>query len=74
MKKVYKQNTDNWYLERIIFLVAGTFVVISVFLIFMGFFGWLYFIFLVGIMLINFALFGYCPMAILLSKNGVKEK
>lgn len=74
MKKIYKQNTDNWYLERIIFLVAGIFIVISVVLVLGGFSGWLYFTFLVGIMLINFSLFGYCPMAILLSKNGVKEK
>ncbi|HBO17086.1 MAG: hypothetical protein UR69_C0002G0261 [Candidatus Moranbacteria bacterium GW2011_GWE2_35_2-] len=74
MKKIYKQSTDSWYLERIVFLVSGVFIVISSVLTLVGFSGWVYFTFLIGIMLINFAFFGYCPMAILLSKNGVKEK
>ncbi|MCK9378929.1 MAG: DUF2892 domain-containing protein [Candidatus Moranbacteria bacterium] len=74
MKKNYKQNTDSWYLERAAFLVAGILIFVSALLVLAGFSRWIYFLLFVGVMLINFAFSGYCPMAILLSKLGVKEK
>ncbi|TSD02294.1 MAG: hypothetical protein Athens071425_42 [Parcubacteria group bacterium Athens0714_25] len=74
MQKIYRQDTKSWYLERIIFLMAGIFIAISSVLVLVGFSGWVYFAFLVGLMLINFSITGYCPLAIFLSKRGVKEK
>ncbi len=71
---IYKLSTNKWFLERVIFLIAGIFVLASVllgafvskyFLIFTG---------LVGAMLINFAFSGICPMAIFLDKIGIKER
>lgn len=72
--KIYKQSTKSWYLERIIFLLAGVFVVSSVILGLLWSAGFLYFTIFVGSVMILFALTGYCPMAMLLNKIGVKEK
>lgn len=72
--QIYKMPTDRWFLERVIYLVAGVFVLGSVllgayvsayFYLFTGF---------VGLMMINFALTGYCPMAIFLKNLNIKEK
>ncbi len=71
---MYKLSKSSWYLERVIFLIAGIFVFGSIFLsltisgVFMFFTG------IVGFLLIIFALTGYCPMAITLNKFGVKGK
>ena len=72
--KIYKMPTNKWFLERMIYLMAGIFVTASVIL---GFWLSVYFFLFtgfVGVMLINFALTGYCPMAILLYNCKVKEK
>ena len=72
--KMYRLPTSKWFLERTIYLVAGVFVLGSVvlgyyvspyFFLFTGF---------VGLMLINFALTGYCPMAIFLYNCKVEDK
>jgi hypothetical protein len=73
-KKVYRQNVDHWYLERIIFLIAGILVSFSVALSFIGYSGFQYFALFVGIMLINFSVSGYCPLAIIVSKLGINER
>lgn len=71
---IYKQNTQTWYLERIIYLCAGTFVLTSILLGFKVSANFFYFTGLVGIMQIIFALTGFCPLAIILNKLGVKAK
>ncbi len=73
-KKIYRQKTDSWYLERILFLVAGIFVLASAVLGIIGFKGFIFFTAFVGLLLIVFAFTGYCPMAIILGKLGVEEK
>lgn len=72
--KIYRMNTEKWFLERIIFLMAGIFVSVGVILGIMVSEWFLYFAALVGAMQIIFALTGYCPMAILLNKLNIKEK
>ncbi|MDA3814868.1 MAG: DUF2892 domain-containing protein [Patescibacteria group bacterium] len=72
--KIYRQSVERWYLERIAFLIAGIFVSVSAVLFLLGVSFLIWFILFVGLMLINFALTGYCPMAILLSKIGFKKK
>jgi Flp pilus assembly protein TadB len=66
--------TDNWYLERIIFLIAGLFILISLVLGLLWNPYWFILTFLVGINLIIFALTGFCIMANILYKLGVKPK
>lgn len=74
MKKVYKQETSKWYLERSIFLVAGIFVIFSVVMVLLGYFNFIYFTLFVGAMLLIFSTTRYCPMAILFKKCGINEK
>lgn len=72
--KIYRLPTNKWFLERAVFLVAGIFVLSSVLL---GVYVSAYFLFFTGFvggMMINFSLTGFCPMAILLNKLGIREK
>ncbi len=71
---MYIAPTDNWYLERIIFLIAGLFILISLALGLLWSPYWFILTFLVGINLIVFALTGFCIMANILYKFGVKPK
>lgn len=71
---MYMAPTDNWYLERIIFLIAGLFILISLVLGLLWNPYWFILTFLVGINLIIFALTGFCIMANILYKLGVKPK
>jgi hypothetical protein len=71
---MYLADTKTWYLERLIRLFAGIFVVGSALFgyyvnpnrfIFTGF---------VGAMLTIFALTGFCPMSIILYAFGARER
>ncbi|MFA5962139.1 MAG: DUF2892 domain-containing protein [Parcubacteria group bacterium] len=73
-KKIYRQETDRWYVERIVFLIAGIFVVLSEVMSLAGHPNFRYFTLLVGAMLINFSLTGYCPLAVIVAKFGVRGK
>jgi uncharacterized membrane-anchored protein YitT (DUF2179 family) len=67
-------DTRTWYLERLIRLLGGVFVLASVLL---GLFvhpGFLYFTGFVGLMLVIFALTGFCPMSIILYALGARER
>ena len=65
---IYKLDTSTWTVERIVFLIAGCFVFLSVLLAVLWDRRFIYFAAFVGAMLINFALSGYCPMAMLVAK------
>lgn len=71
---MYIANTKTWYLERLIRLVAGIFVLGSVILGFTVSSDWFYFSGLVGLMLTIFALTGFCPMSIILYVFGARER
>lgn len=65
--------TETWYLERIVFMVAGVFSLIGLCL---GTFWnpWGYALnALVGVNLLVFGTLGFCPMAIILDKVGIKS-
>ena len=69
---MWKAKTDRWYLERIIWLIAGSVVTTGIIL---GHFVspyWFFLPLLAGCNMIIFAFTGFCPMAILLNKLGVK--
>jgi hypothetical protein len=71
---MYIADTRTWYLERLIRLVAGLFVLGSSLL---GFFvntNWFIFTGIVGVMLTIFALTGFCPMSIILHTLGARER
>ncbi len=71
---IYRADTKSWYLERLIRLFAGIFVFGSVLL---GHFvhpAWFLFTGFVGIMLMIFALTGFCPMGIMLHAFGARER
>lgn len=73
-KCLYRIETSHWYIERTIYAVAGTFVLGSALLAFFVHINWIYFTMLIGVMLIGFSLTGYCPMAIIINKCGIKKK
>lgn len=70
---MYIAKTDKWYLERVIFLIAGVFTLSSMTL---GYFiskYWLILAGLVGLNLIVFSTTGFCTMANILVKFGIKS-
>ncbi len=73
-KKIYRIKTDHWYIERVVYLVGGLLIFVSAILGLLVNIKFIYFTIFVGFMFINFALTGYCPMAIILDKLRVKNK
>lgn len=71
---MYLANTENWYLERVIWLVAGIFSLGSAILAFFLSPYWLILTAVVGINLIIFALTGFCVMANILACVGLKGR
>ena len=59
-------------IDRIVFAVAGAFILISVLLSQYHSVNWLWFTAFVGANLFQSAFSGFCPMAIILKKLGVK--
>ena len=59
-------------IDRIVFAVAGSFILISLLLAHFYSENWLWFTAFVGANLLQSAFTGFCPMAILLKKLGVK--
>ncbi len=71
---MYIASTRTWYLERIIRLLAGIFIVTSVTLGFALDPRWFYISGFVGLMLTIFALTGFCPLSIILHALGARER
>jgi len=69
---MYIAKTDNWYLERVIWLIAGCMILLSLALAFFFSKYWLLLTAFIGINLIVFAVTGFCTMANLLVKLGIK--
>lgn len=71
---MYIAKTDKWYLERVIWLIAGIFILLSLILAYFISPYWLVLTALVGLNLIVFAFTGFCIMANLLVKLGFKSR
>ena len=56
MKKIYKINTKSWYVERLIFLIAGTLTIISTLLAYTKHTHWLILAGFIGLMMIIFSM------------------
>jgi hypothetical protein len=72
-KSIYQLDKSSWYVERVVYLVGGLFVLVSGILALQVNIKFLYFTIFVGGMLMNFAITGWCPMAIILQKLGFKR-
>jgi hypothetical protein len=59
-------------IDRIVFAVAGSFILISLLLAHFHSENWLWFTAFVGANLFQSAFSGFCPLAIILKKLGVK--
>lgn len=73
-RKVYRIPVGHWSISRVIYLVGGLFVTVSAALALAVDVRWTYLTIFVGLMFVNFALSGYCPMAIILARLGFREK
>ncbi len=71
---MYIAKTDTWYLERLIWLVAGIFTLSSALLAWLHSPYWLILTALVGTNLIVFAFTGFCLMANILHKLGARSR
>lgn len=71
---MYLAKTDSWYLERVIWLLAGLFTLLSVVLTVFVSPYWLLFTVFVGANLVVFAFTGFCIMANILNKLGIKSR
>ena len=71
---MYVLKNDSWYLERVMFLMAGVMVLISLLLALVHSVYWLILTALVGVNLVVFATTGFCPSAQLFHKLGVKPR
>ena len=71
---MYMARTDGWYLERVVFLMAGVMAGLSAVLAWQVSPWWLILTALVGVNLIIFALSGFCLMANILYKLGVRPR
>lgn len=70
---MYIAKTDSWYLERVLHLIAGIMILLSLGLAYFFSKYWLILTALVGANLIIFSLTGFCLMANILIKLGVKK-
>ena len=71
---MYLAPTDRWYLERIIWLIAGIFTLTGTVLAAVHSKYWLILTGLVGLNLLIFGLTGFCLMANILYRLGARPK
>ncbi len=69
---MYLAPTHKWYLERFVFLIAGIVVLGGTLLGIFVHKYWFVFPILAGINMLIFSFTGFCPMAILLYRLGVR--
>ncbi|MBI4848576.1 MAG: DUF2892 domain-containing protein [Nitrospirae bacterium] len=71
---MYIARTDKWYLERLIWLMAGIFSITGTILAAVVSKWWLILTGLVGVNLLIFAFTGFCIMANILYKFGARSE
>ncbi len=71
---MYIAQTDCWYLERIIWLIAGIFALGSALLAWLHSPYWLILTGMVGINLIIYAISGFCIMANIVYRLGARPR
>lgn len=71
---MYIAKTDRWYLERVIWMLAGVFALSSALLAWAHSPYWLILTGLVGVNLIIFSITGFCVMANIIYSLGAKPR
>ena len=71
---MYIAKTDTWYMERIIWMIAGVFALVGTVLSVVHSIYWIILPGIVGVNLIIFASTGFCIMANILYKLGAKPE
>ncbi|MDH4028380.1 MAG: DUF2892 domain-containing protein [Nitrospirota bacterium] len=71
---MYIAKTDTWYMERIIWMMAGVFALAGTVLSVVHSIYWIILPGIVGVNLMIFALTGFCVMANILYKLGAKPE
>ena len=71
---MYRLDTKSWYLERVLFLMAGCMNSISIILVLFHSVYWLILTGLVSLNLLVFSMTGFCPAAAFLNKMGVSSR
>ena len=71
---MYIAQKDTWYMERIIWLIAGSFALAGTLLALFHSTYWLILTGLVGVNLLIFAFTGFCIMANILYKLGARSR
>lgn len=71
---MYLADTKSWYLERVIFLIGGSVILLSMLLAWYVSPYWIILTGLVGINLVIFGITGFCFIANVLYALGVKPK
>jgi hypothetical protein len=71
---MYLLDTESWYLERVIFLIAGCMNTLSVVLVLFHSIYWLILTGFVSLNLLVLSLTGFCPAAVFLNKMGVRSR
>ncbi|NDY42503.1 DUF2892 domain-containing protein [Dissulfurirhabdus thermomarina] len=69
---MYRARTDSWYLERIVFVIAGVVVLGGTILGIVHHPYWFALPILAGLNMLIFAFTGFCPAAIVLYKLGAR--
>lgn len=73
-KKPYRLCIGYWHIPRAIYFIGGLFIFGSVLLALFVNENWLYFTLFVGFLFMSFAITGYCPMALILDKLGLRRE
>lgn len=71
---MFLANTKSWYIERVVWLMAGVMVLASVALSHYHSQYWLILTLLVGANLTILSLTGFCPATVILHKLGLRSK
>jgi len=71
---MYLAKTDSWYLERVIWVIAGVMTLLSLTLAYFFSQYWLILTAFIGINLIIFGITGFCIMANILTRLGITSR
>jgi hypothetical protein len=73
-QKHYRLCVGYWHIPRAIYFIGGLFIFGSALLALLVDERWLYFTLFVSFLFMSFAITGYCPMALMLDKLGLRRE
>ena len=73
-QKHYRLCVGYWHIPRSVYFIGGLFIFGAILLAMFVNEKWLYFALFVSFLFMSFALTGYCPMALILDKLGLRRE